>query len=163
MFITKADHQPQKVRHGDAVGWSCGKNTCSGDSVLVYVASTGVCYEWRATSDAKKDRRWDYVCNVEYVRSFEPPITIQELRVAAPKSVWSPPHQNFRGHSSIAIPSRIFRRIKALRFGRSFVDIEREFDQKVKQSFALTAEQRRKRLASASRKHGKLRSWPRCL
>ncbi len=154
MFITKEAHNSQRVQSGYVGSWSCSKTTRPGDSAFVYVAGTGVRCEWCATSDARKDKKWAWVCDVEFVRSFEPPITIKELRAAVPQTDWSPPHQNFRGFRSISIPRSVAVRIRGLRgrAGPSLLDVQRQFDQKVKQSLALPATQRRKRLSSASRK-----------
>ena len=108
MFITK--EEPELVASNEDVGWSCSKTTRLGDNALVYVAGIGVRFEWLVLSDAEKNDEWGYVCDVEFVKSFDPPITIQELRSAVTPEEWKPPHLNFRGFKSIVIPGDVLKR-----------------------------------------------------
>ena len=154
MFITKKEYEPENVEIEGELNWSCHSQTVDGNSVFVYVAGVGVLYEWRAMSNAKPGGRWKYRCDVRFVRKFIPPITIQELRNSISKSDWKPPHLNFRGNSSLEVPPDIAKHIRVL--GSKMVlaqqDIEKNFAKQLKESFALSAKQRRRRLSSAPRK-----------
>jgi hypothetical protein len=154
VFVTKEELQAERRSTRKDPRWTCSSTTQTGDSLLVYIVGVGVRFEWRATSDAKRGDFWPYVCELKFVRSFKPPITIQELRAAVPRTDWSPPHQNFRGFKSISVPAHVLARIKSLRSkgSRSLLAIQIEFEKKVEQSMALSSEQRRKRLLSASPK-----------
>lgn len=154
MFITKGEFEPERVKDERDIEWSCSKSTHAGDLALVYVAGAGVSYQWRAVSDAEANDTWGYTCGVEFVGEFAPPITLQELRTAIPKTDWNPPHQNFRGFRSISIPHAIVERIKALRAptSLSLVESERAFVNQIKASLALPTGQRQERLLIAPRK-----------
>ena len=153
LFITKPEFKPEKIRKGKDGWWSCSKATKVGDHVLIYVAGKGISHEWRAVSNAERNEQWGYVCNVKYVGTFDPPITLQEIRTEFPKEAWSPPHQSFRGYKSIYISSRVLAKIRAMRrMGvRSLQDAEQEFVEKVVKSLKLSSYQRRERLSSAQR------------
>jgi hypothetical protein len=120
LFVTRPEYTPERVESGFEVPvpwWSCSSTTENGDWALVYVTGLGIRYEWRLTSDAKPDEEWKYVCNVEYARTFAPPITLREIRAAVPKDDWAPPHLDFRGYKSILVPDAVADRIRALRPG----------------------------------------------
>lgn len=114
LFVTKPDYSPERVEaNEEPFGWSCSRTTRSGDQALVYVTGIGIAYDWDVVSDAEPDPEWRYACDVEHVKTFDPPITIQEIRDIVPE--WSPTHQNFRGFRSIRIPEEIAKRILHLR------------------------------------------------
>lgn len=149
MFITK-EEEAERVESEDDVFWSCSKTTRVGDTVLVYVTGIGVCFEWRALSNAEKNDKWRYACKVEFVRSFDPPITIQELCGA---DTWRPPHLHFRGYRSIVIPSDVLKKILTLRQSIvcSLKEVEQDFAKKVAESLQLSPAQRRNRLKIAKK------------
>ena len=154
MFITKEESKPELVESDNNVSWwSCSKTTRSGDTALVYVAGIGVRFEWRVLSDAVKNEKWRYVCDVEFAKSFEPPITIQKLRSAVTREEWKPPHLNFRGFKSIVIPDDVLITIRTLRQNvvYSLKDAEQDFAGEVAQSLQLSAVQRRSRLKTAKK------------
>lgn len=115
LFVTKSDESAETVESGKSRWWSCSSTTRNGDHALVYVAKVGIQYEWRVISNAKPDKKWTYTCDVIYVRTFDPPITIRELREAVTREEWAPPHLNFRGNQSLTIPAAVATRIRALR------------------------------------------------
>jgi len=115
LFVTQPEYTPERVERGfDVPWWSCSSTTEEGDRVFVFVAGVGLQYEWRVTSNATRNDEWKFICDVEHVRSFNPVITIQELRKAFPKDVWYPPHR-LGGVKSILIPEPVVARILALR------------------------------------------------
>lgn len=115
LFVTKPEYDAEAVALGEEAWWSCSKTTQIGDHALVYITGTGIQYEWRAVSDADPDDVWRYVCDVEYVRSFDPPISLAEIRDAVARDEWAPPYQNFRGLKSIIIPEDIAETLRGLR------------------------------------------------
>lgn len=116
LFVTKPKYAPEEVTPESPGRWSCSSTTRRGDTAFVYVAEgTGIAHEWRVTSDAERDDEWVYMCDVEYVADFDPPITIQELREKIPQKVWAPPHTGMRGFRSIELDEEVVRRIRALR------------------------------------------------
>ncbi len=115
LFVTRSDYKPEQVTPGEDLWWSCSSTTEHGDSALVYVAGVGLCYEWEARTDAEPHEEWKYICDVRHVRSFDPPITIRELREAIPGAMWAPPHQGFRGYRSIRVPDAVVELIRQLR------------------------------------------------
>ena len=103
LFVTKPEYTPERVEGGiDVPWWSCSSKAAHGDRALVYVTGRGIHYEWNIVSDAVPNDTWKFICDVEHVRTFEPPITIGEIRDAVPRDTWAPPYQNFRGFRSIA-------------------------------------------------------------
>jgi hypothetical protein len=114
LFVTKPHYMPEEAEW-DNVRWSCSKTTKAGDYALVYVTGEGIQYEWCAVTDAKPHPEWRFMCELEYVRTLAPPITLGEIRAAIPEDDWAPPYQNFRGLKSIRIPEDIARRICNLR------------------------------------------------
>lgn len=116
LFVTKPEYTPERVAAGfDVPWWSCSSTTECGDSALVYVSGAGIQYEWRVTSDAVPHKEWKYICDVEHMRTFDPAITIREIRDVVPELEWKPPYQNFRGFRSIRIPERVTGLIQGLR------------------------------------------------
>ena len=103
----------------DEICWNCNKSTKSGDRLLVYLtANIGIMYEWVewvATSDAEKDKEWKYACDIKYVRKYDPPITLKDIRDIVTEDEWKPPYLNLRGYKSIRIPDYIAERIIDLR------------------------------------------------
>ena len=71
---------------------------------FVYVKGAGITYLWHITSDAEPNAEFGYQCDVKHARTFDPPITLQELKSNIGKETWAPPHQNFWGFTSIKIP-----------------------------------------------------------
>ena len=114
LFVTKPVNHPERVAAGQSMWWSCSKATRAGDRILVYVTGSGIQYEWRAESDAEPHARWKYGCDVEYVRAFNPPITLAEMRRSIRSQEWTPPHQNLRGAKSLAVPPLVAQRIMNL-------------------------------------------------
>ena len=116
LFVTKPEKTPERVESGlDVPRWSCSRTTQIGDEALVYVTGVGVLYEWRILSDAEPHEKWKYICDVQHVRTFDPPITLKEICEAVPKTDWSPPYLHFRGYRSIEIPDEIADRMRGLR------------------------------------------------
>lgn len=114
MFICKPKERPERVLDAN-LWWSCSRTTRRRDRIFVYVTGTGLAYEWRATSDARPDKKWNYVCDVESVAEIAPPISIGALPEAIPEDAWSPPHQNLRGFRSLSVPSHVEVAITSLR------------------------------------------------
>ena len=118
LFITDPNvNDPEAVRSGDWGEWSCSSTTETDDLALVYLTGTGIKYEWRATSKARSEKNEDfpYGCDVQYVRTFRPPITIQELRSEFSRDEWPAPYTNFRGMRSIRLKEGVASRIRDLR------------------------------------------------
>ncbi len=82
---------------------------------MYVTGGVGIKYEWRATTDAEPDPEWRYICGFEYVRSFEPPISLAEIRQHISRDEWAPPYQNFWGYASIQVPDRIAEKLLSLR------------------------------------------------
>lgn len=100
----------------DEIYWNCNKSTQNRDRLLVYLTGNiGITYEWNAASDAAKDETWKYVCDIEYVKKFDPPITLKEIRNVITKDEWKPPYLNLRGYKSIQIPYDVAEKIVNLR------------------------------------------------
>ncbi len=115
LFITKSEYTPERVESGEVTWWSCSSTTRRGDRALVYVAGSGVQYEWRAISNAQPDDEWKYVCDVTHVRTYHPPISLNEIRNVVSRQEWAPPHQNFRGFRSVIVPENAAILIRQLR------------------------------------------------
>jgi hypothetical protein len=78
LFVTGKEFRPERVQSGEDLWWSCSSSTTiEDDSILVYVKGEGILYEWRATSNAERHDEWKFACNVEYVRTFEPGISLE--------------------------------------------------------------------------------------
>ena len=114
LFITKDESEPSQIELGDNV-WSCSKTTLAGNVALVYVTKIGVSYEWRVLSDAEPDEDLRFACKVEFIRKFEPPITIGELKAEFSQSDWPKLYTNFWGDKSVILDADIAGRIRALR------------------------------------------------
>jgi len=155
MFITREEIAAEGMANDRDRSWSCGSQLRRGDRVLVYVVKRGVRFEWRATSDAQRGvgESWRFTCDLKVVKSFKPPITIAELRAMIPQSVWSPPHQNFRGYQHIAVPSSVFNQIKGMRPAgtKPLPAMLFEFEENVRKAMSRTSKQRMKRLQNAER------------
>ncbi len=150
LFVTGSEHEPEAVQPSSPYGWSCSKTTALGDSILVYVVGQGIAFEWRAVSDAVRDPRWRFSCDVEHVKDISPIITIQELRAAFPRSQWAPPHTNFRGMRSVQLPQNIAVGIRALRGGVPSTEaFEAQFLRAVIAARADSAAERQARIAVA--------------
>ena len=90
LFVTKPEYTPERVESGiDVPWWSCSSTTARGDRALVYVTGLGIHYEWNIVSDADPHDEWKYICDVEHARTFDPPISIDEIRDAVPKDDWA--------------------------------------------------------------------------
>jgi hypothetical protein len=59
------------------------------------------------TSYAERDDEWKFACDAEYVRAFEPEISLGEIRELISKRSMAAPYQNFRGYTSIKIPPEV--------------------------------------------------------
>jgi 5-methylcytosine-specific restriction protein A len=151
LFLTKPKEEPEKAKTNRGIPWCCGKSTQAADRIWVYLTGgQGISYEWRAISHSRQDPtgRHRYVCDVEFVCDFIPPITIVELKNAIPKTEWKPLYQ-LRGFKAIKIPDRIAEKIIALRPARPLSDVEQRFSEDVAASLELTSGERLKKLASA--------------
>jgi len=115
LFITKRTYKPKRVAAGLDIWWSCSSTTRAGDSALVYVTGVGIQYEWRVTSDAVPNKKWKYRCDVEHLRTFEPPISFRKICEEVTEEDWKPPHVRFRGYRSIKVPEKTARRLRRLR------------------------------------------------
>ena len=115
LFLTGNEFHPERVRAGADHWWSCSSTTIEDDSILVYVKGEGISYEWRATSAAERSDEWKFACNVEYVRTFDPAISLRDIRELFSKKQWAAPYQNFRGYRSIRIPPEAARQLHQLR------------------------------------------------
>lgn len=108
LFITKPDYDVAAIRSGQDGWWSCSKTTRAGDRIFVYVTGGGgILREWRAVSDAKRDKKWTYTCDVAWVRRINPAIQLHQLLELIPRNLWAPPHLHFKGYSSIRIPEEV--------------------------------------------------------
>ena len=116
LFVTKPKYHPELIKDGEILTWSCSSETCENDRAFVYVTGKGICYEWRAVSDAQPTQRgpWPFTCDVEFVSDFDPPITTQVLCNAIPQKEWNAPHANMRVKASI-IPPKALKTINSLR------------------------------------------------
>jgi hypothetical protein len=116
LFVTKPEYTPERVERGFEVPWwSCSSTTQFGDRALVYVTGVGIQYEWRVTSDAQPHEEWKYICDVEHLRTFDPPIPLHDILTTVTRDEWAPPHMNFRGYRSIKVPDEVADRIRQLR------------------------------------------------
>jgi hypothetical protein len=123
LFVTKPRYTPERVEEGfDVPWWSCSSTSQFGDHALVYVTGVGIQYEWCITSDAKRNAKWKYICDVEHFRTFDPPIELKEIMEVVNKEEWKPPYLHFRGYRSIAVPDNIAQRIRSLRSEQSKAD-----------------------------------------
>jgi hypothetical protein len=115
LFVTKTAYNPESIESDQESWWSCSRTTRTGDRAFVYVTGVGIQYEWRALSDARPHTTWRYICDVDHVRTIDPPITLGEIRDEVPEYAWKPPYQNFRGLRSIIIPDEVVQVIRAIR------------------------------------------------
>lgn len=149
LFFAKPQEAPEQVNTNCGIPWCCGKSTLPSDCIWVFVTGgKGISYEWRAISEPKQDQngRFSYVCDVEFVCDFVPPITLTELKETVPE--WKPLY-NLRGFKAIKIPDRVVEKIRALRSVRFLRELEEEFAEKVAASQKLSSSERLKRLAFA--------------
>jgi predicted HNH restriction endonuclease len=137
LFVTKREKTPERVESGQ-MWWSCSKTTQRDDRALVYVAGLGIQYEWRALSRAKPHKKWKYMCEVQHVQTFDPPIKINEIRNGVSKDIWAPPYQNFRGLRSINVPHNVAATIRALRPLTASETNGKLFPEEVGRDIALT-------------------------
>jgi 5-methylcytosine-specific restriction protein A len=125
---------------------------------LVFLRLTSACYpswvayEWCITSDSEHNPGgdWPYRCRVEYLRAFEPPITLRELCAVAPERDWNAPHRNMRVKAATIIPGFIAEAVRSLR-PPSLTELDRGFFKDVEASMRAPTEKRRARLAAAAR------------
>ena len=117
LFVTNPDeYDVASVANGKAVTWSCHSKTRKGDRIFVYlVDGRGIPLEWEATSDAKRDPDWKYVCRVRLVRKMSPSISLKEIKAAFAAKEWGAAHQNFRGYTAIAIPAAVAAKLAKFR------------------------------------------------
>lgn len=152
LFIVNPKHQsPEKVGRDKSVSWSCSRTAKPDDRAFVYVNGQGVSFEWVITSAPKPHREWRFMCRVRLVKAIAPPISIQELRAAIPRSLWAPPHTGFRGFRSVRLPADAAVRLRAIRGEHRITleALEEEFREAVASSRKRSAEWRRSLLAQA--------------
>ena len=95
--------------------WSCQSKTKIGDRLYVYLTGgNGISYEWKASTDARKDPKWTYACDVEFVREITPSIKLDILKKTIPKTIWPLIHSVLGGHKSIEIPEKAVSKIDSL-------------------------------------------------
>jgi hypothetical protein len=108
LLVTTPEYDVDAAKEKGGASWTCSKSTRAGDRLFVYVAQgIGLALEWRATSDARKERRWGYECDVAWVRDIKPALSCSDLIRDIPRQQWAPPHLHFRGYSSIQVPSAV--------------------------------------------------------
>ena len=157
LFVTRAGHNPGRVREKASHEWSCGKEVRAGSSIFVYVAGEGICHEWVAVTAAKPDRKWGNACGVRLVADIKPPVSIQVLRDSISRKMWAPPHLNFRGYSCVAVPSAAVATIRRLcaipanGHPKSLSEVERQSERELRKAQRRSVEERRKRLRYAAR------------
>ena len=115
LFVTKSNYTPERVESGIDLWWTCSSTSEDGDFALVYVAGAGIMYEWRLISDAEPNDEWKYICDVQYLRTFEPPIALAEICDVVSRNEWAPPYLHLRGYRSIRVPDYVAHRIRLLR------------------------------------------------
>ena len=117
LFVTDPEiNYPETVRNNPNDWWSCSRDTEYGDSLFVYLkGGQGIKYLWRAISSAKENEEWRYICKVRHERTFDPSITIQELRNNIVRDIWAAPYTNFRGMRSIKLKDEVAKLILSLR------------------------------------------------
>ena len=117
LFVTNPEnYNPGSVDKSDRNWWSCCKATTAGDTALVYLTGgPGIAYEWKVTSAAEPHKDWRYRCFVRHLRTFDPPISIQEIRSIAPREIWAAPYTNFRGVRCLQIPDEAVELLRNLR------------------------------------------------
>jgi 5-methylcytosine-specific restriction protein A len=149
-FTTKPTEYPEQVRRKNVL-WCCSRRIRSGDCIWVYVTGKGLCYEWRAISDSHPDptRRYSYVCEVEFVCDFEPPITRQQICAVVTKKEWNKPHINMKGRAASIIEDCAAKKIRALLPANSLQELEQKFLDGVAASKRLSEDERLKLLALA--------------
>jgi len=117
LFVTSPDYEPERVCI-DNVWWSCPEDAKDGETALVYVTGQGITYEWDLVSDSRpcREKKWPYECDVQYARTFDPPIAMKEIRAAITREEWRRPYGNFQGIvDGVGIPELAARRLRAMR------------------------------------------------
>lgn len=115
VFITDEDKHPEDVGDRKETWWSCSKTARENNIALVYVKGIGIVYQWLITSDARPHPEWRYVCDIEHQQTFDRAISLEEIRSVVDSETWAPPHQNFRGFTSLVVPIEAASRIYKLR------------------------------------------------
>jgi 5-methylcytosine-specific restriction endonuclease McrA len=153
LFITDPDFSPEKVGRSKSSSWSCSKSAQPNDRAFVYVTGQGISFEWVLVGRPRPDAHWRFQCSVRLFNEMFPPITMQELRKAIPRSVWAPPHTGLRGYRSISVPPKAAAAIRASRgmLPNSLEALEAQFRKKVATSRNQSAALRQARLARAPR------------
>jgi 5-methylcytosine-specific restriction endonuclease McrA len=151
LFITDPEFSPEKVGHSKSSSWSCSKTAQPNDRAFVYVTGQGISFEWVLMGRPRPDTHWRFVCSVRLVNAISPPITIQELRKAIPRSMWAPPHTGLRGYRSISLPPEAAAAIRGIRgtLPNSLEALEAQFRKRVAASRNQRPALRRARLAHA--------------
>jgi hypothetical protein len=116
LFISYPENHNETDQIGDEFEWTCSRTTKTGDYGLVYVTrGGGIKYKFLVISDAEKRGHREYWCNVKYIDTFDPPVSLAEICAAVAQADWPPPHLNFRGYTSLRIPDNIVGQILSLR------------------------------------------------
>ena len=152
LFIVNPKEQsPHQVGLEKSVTWSCSKTAKPGDRAFVYLNGQGVSFEWVIVSAAKPHPDWRFMCRVKLVKAITPPISIQEMRKAIPKSLWAPPHTGMRGYRSVQLPPEAAVRLRAVREAPHITieALEEEFREAVASCRRRSAAWRNARLAQA--------------
>ena|SRR5271165_1620032 len=84
LFLTHEEDSAQEVQEEDW-SWSCSSKVRKGDRILVYFSGVRkeLVYEWIAMSDPYPGENYPTCCHVRFVRSFDPPISLDLSAVGA--------------------------------------------------------------------------------
>ena len=118
LFVTKPEHEPQRVTVERTLMWTCRRNTDVGDHAFVYVNGKGIICEWMTLTKDKRSPQgsaWPYRCEVKLVKKFDPPIGLSELRNVIPQQDWNAPHCNMRVRPATIIRDDVADKIRLLR------------------------------------------------
>lgn len=121
LFVSDPDNDHEAAQ--DVCIWTCSSTTEAGDQILVYVKTIGIQFEWVALSEAKHTGYRQYECIVEYVRTFNPPLSLDEICKRIAPHEWKAPHLNFRGYTSIQVPEEMVKPLLAKQSSYREVDI----------------------------------------
>lgn len=160
LFVTEPEQKPEQLERGTSLPWSCSHSTRAGDGIWVWVTGgKGLCFQWRAVSDSQPDPKGKYrwVCNVEWVSNFIPPISLIELRNAVAQTDWNPPHVNMRVRAATTIPDCVVKKISALRPVKTLLEVQQQLAEAVDVAKTLAPEQRLQKLASAPKRPRKIK------
>jgi hypothetical protein len=87
LFLTHEVENAEKIEKKIS-WWSCSTKVRKGDRILVYFPGDRkeLVYEWVAVSDSyrRPGKVFPIRCHVQFVRSFDPPIPLDEIRRSVP-------------------------------------------------------------------------------